>query len=31
VRLEGMKLQLEVPEVPEGDSLVGRAGGEDEL
>ena len=31
MRLEGVQLELEVPEVPERHRLVGGAGGEDEL
>ena len=31
VRLEAVQLELEVPEVPEGDCLVCTASGEDEL
>ena len=31
MRLEAVKLELEVPEVPEGDCLVCAASGKDEL
>ena len=31
VRLKAVQLELEVPEVPEGNSLVCAAGGQDEL
>ena len=31
MRLEGVQLELEVPEIPERHGLVGGAGGQDEL